>query len=100
MPSTIDAANKTEQTHRVWHPEEIKTAIRIRSGGSMREFARSHGLTGQAFSLTLYRRHWPKVEQIISLYIGIPVQELWPERYEPDGAERPDLKSRLREGDW
>lgn len=93
MRITRPTRNKTERTG--WHKAEIEAACRVR-GLSIPKLARKHKYTPAAFYLTLTSRHWPKVEGIISIYLGVPLHELWPDRYLADGSPRPEMKSRLR----
>lgn len=62
-----------------WHRADILAAIKKR-GGTLAQLSRDNGLHER----TLYNaleRHWPKGEQIIADFIGIPVFTIWPERY-------------------
>lgn len=75
----------TTSAHQVgWHPEQIKAAVRMR-GTTMGRLAQDHGYTPQAVYMTLRRPSQP-IEQIISTFLGVPANELWPERYRKGGA--------------
>ncbi|MEX2941390.1 helix-turn-helix domain-containing protein [Serratia fonticola] len=67
-------------TEKNWHRADIIAAIR-KKGTTLSELSRQAGLHER----TLYNvleRHWSKGEKIVSDCIGIPVEEIWPERYE------------------
>lgn len=67
-------------TEKNWHRADILAAIR-KQGTTLSELSRQAGLHER----TLYNvleRHWSKGEKIVSDCIGIPVEEIWPERYE------------------
>lgn len=68
-----------------WHPEEIKCAVRMR-GTTLTALALSRDLPEAACRLALIRRHRAG-EAAIAKFLGVSVQELWPDRY--DGEGRP-----------
>jgi lambda repressor-like predicted transcriptional regulator len=69
-------------------------------GRSVRQLALDSGYSdGQAIHLTLRCRHWPAVERAVADFIGVPLHELWPERYTQDDQPRPECRSRLHTGD-
>lgn len=66
-------------SHKNWHRADILAAIR-KQGTTLAELSRSAGLHER----TLYNaleRPWRKGEQIISHCIGVPAEQIWPERY-------------------
>lgn len=64
---------------KTWHPELIKAAVRMR-GESLTSLARNSGLQEDACRDALRTRR-PMAEAAIARFIGVPVEELWPERY-------------------
>ncbi|WP_392561961.1 helix-turn-helix domain-containing protein [Orbus sturtevantii] len=62
-----------------WLPSRVVGEIKIR-GGSLRELSRSNGLQADTLRNALYR-HCPKYEKIISGYLNVPVEKIWPTRY-------------------
>lgn len=62
-----------------WLPSRIVGEIKIR-GGSLRGLSRKSGLKADTLRNTLYR-HCPKYEKIISEYLSIPAEKIWPSRY-------------------
>lgn len=71
---------------RVWHPEEIKAQVRMR-GKTLTQLAIEAGLNGSACRLALIKPFY-RPEQAIAAFIGVPAQDLWPDRYDPDGTPR------------
>jgi Ner family transcriptional regulator len=69
---------------KTWHPEEIKAAIRMR-GTTLSRLAQDNDLEASACRQALRRPSSPAGERVISAFLSIPLQELWPERYGPDG---------------
>jgi len=90
-----------------WHPEQIKAAIRMR-GTTLTALALSAGYRESAVIRTL-RHCWPAVEQIIAQFLGVHPQDIWPSRYDGNGASlqakrgrprsnrRPQISARLRQ---
>lgn len=79
---------------RGWHPEEIKAAIRMR-GSSMAELSRQNGYGISAVRQVL-RRPWPAIEQLVADHLGVPPQEIWPDRYGDDGLPNRLLFGRVK----
>lgn len=81
---------------RHWHKEDIKAELRKR-GTNLHALARLHGLVPNHMSRAL-RFRFPTYHAVIADYLGVPVHELWPHWYGPDGAllgrTRPDARSR------
>ena len=65
---------------------DILAEIRRRYG-SLRKFARLQDMDPSHFSVAL-ERPYPKAEKIISDCLGIPLPQLWPDRYHADGRRR------------
>lgn len=62
-----------------WLPSRVVGEIKIR-GGSLRDLSRSSGLKADTLRNALYR-HCPKYERIISDYLKVSVDRIWPTRY-------------------
>ncbi|WP_370868371.1 helix-turn-helix domain-containing protein [Phenylobacterium sp.] len=66
-----------------WHREDIKAAIRKR-GTTVTQLALDNGLSDSACRVALVRPS-PAGESVISSFLGVPLQVLWPDRYDPYG---------------
>ena len=90
----------TNDTPRYWHPEDVKAAIRKR-GKSMADLAREHHLPSANVRNAL-RRPVRSGEIVIAAFLGIPLCELWPDRWDVNGKRvlrpRTVSQSPLREG--
>ncbi|OCG27023.1 hypothetical protein A9G11_00440 [Gilliamella sp. wkB108] len=62
-----------------WSPSRVVGEIKIR-GGNLRALSRSSGLQADTLRNALYR-HCPKYERIISEYLQVSVEKIWPTRY-------------------
>jgi putative transcriptional regulator, nlp len=71
-----------------WHPADIKAALEKR-GWTLRALAAYHGIRGAGTLSHTFLRSYPRNEQRIADAIGVPVQEIWPSRYNPDGTKKP-----------
>lgn len=78
-------SNTTSSTKDGWHPEDIKAAIRKR-GVTLEGLGAMYGYCDRAVGMTIRSRRWPAVEQIISVFLGVPAEDLWPERYQDRDA--------------
>ena len=77
-----------------WHPAYIVYQLRLK-GLSFRRLARINGYAqGSATLVTSVA--WPKMEHLVARAIGVPPQQIWPSRYEPDGSPKRGLHSRKR----
>lgn len=67
-----------------WHAQDIKAAIwkRRQTLSGLGEKNNLHGSTCRA-ALT---RSQPKGEKVISEFLGVPLHELWPDRYDDTGG--------------
>ncbi len=54
-------------------------------GESLASLARAHGLDRTAPGQAL-AKPWPRMERILARAVGVPVQELFPDRWHPDGT--------------
>ncbi len=80
-----------------WHPADIKAAL-DKAGWTLRSLAAHHGIKGSStLSHTLAERSYPANERRIAEAIGVPVQEIWPSRYYPDGTKKPRGLRAIRE---
>lgn len=73
------------------HPERIKAEIRAR-GTTLRDLSIASGLHPEAISRAV-RQPWPAVEKIIADFLGIPPEQLWPDRYAPEGVSTRRLRA-------
>lgn len=77
-----------------WHPADIVAALHKR-GLTLRKVADQCGVSPPAVIKALRERNLPS-ERRIAEAIGIPAQQIWPSRYNPDGS-RADLRKVTRE---
>ena len=73
---------------RRWHPEDIKAELRKRFG-EMTTLSKSWGYARNAISVALATDRSRVVERRIAEALQVPLHELWPERWNPDGTSRP-----------
>jgi Ner family transcriptional regulator len=77
-----------------WHPEDIGAAVR-KKGTTLSKLATDNG-RHESLCRAALRRPSPIGEKIISAFLNVPPQQLWPDRYSI-GGER--LKTRhVRDG--
>jgi len=69
-----------------WTPARIREAIHAK-GISMEQLSLQGGASSSIVRQALTRR-LPSGERIISEFLGVPVHEIWPSRYHPDGRSR------------
>ncbi len=62
-------------------------ALIKRRYGSQLDLARETGLSSSKISAAL-GSSYPEVERAIAAALGLPVQQLWPDRYWPNGRRR------------
>lgn len=74
-----------------WHNLEIVAAVKIKTGLSLRRLSESHELHHSTLQQALHRSY-PKAEKIIAEAIGVPVQTLWPDRFDQNGARLDNRK--------
>ena len=67
-----------------WHAEDIKAAVRKR-GTTLSKLATDHGLDESCCRAALIRSQ-PEAEKVISRYLGVPLHELWPDRWDESGG--------------
>jgi len=90
----MGAAGEAMGETSIWSPERIRTAIRDK-GISQAALARENGLSEAAVRNAILNPG-PAAEKVISEFLGVPLQELWPSRYYPDGRPR-TLRRRPRD---
>lgn len=66
-----------------WHPEDVKAAIR-KKGKTLSDLSREHGYS-EAYLRNALSRPLHDGEQIIARFLGVPAQEVWPDRYDQEG---------------
>ena len=69
------------------HPSDIKAAIEKRNH-SPNSLAQQHGYSRAAFSYAIHKPY-PRVEKIISIFPGISLHRLFPDRWRETDQERP-----------
>lgn len=82
----MKGSKKMRQCSRDWHREDVKAAVRKR-GTTIAALAGLHGLKPQALLRTLVVPR-EAGERIISEFIGVPPQRIWPSRYHKDGRRK------------
>jgi len=75
-----------------WHRADIKAALE-KLGYSLSRFSLENGYSRTAAQCAL-RMEWPLMERLIANTIGVPVQQIWPSRYHPDGSRKSDRRER------
>lgn len=66
-----------------WHPEIIKTAIRVK-GMTLTRLATDNGLPEGTCRISLIRPH-TEGDRVIASFLNVPLSELWPSRYDDEG---------------
>lgn len=66
-----------------WHPADIRAAV-TKAGKSLRGLALENDLDESACRAALIRP-LPKAEKAISRLLGVPLHELWPDRWDDEG---------------
>jgi Ner family transcriptional regulator len=74
-----------------WPRNKIRAAI-LEKGKSQAALAREAGYSESCVRNAILRP-LPSGERIVSDFLGVPVQQIWPSRYFPDG--RPRTQPRL-----
>ena len=67
-----------------WHKEDIKAAVRKR-GVTLTQLALSAGLAESTCRNALIRPT-PSGNRAIAAFLGLPLHELWPQWFGPDGS--------------
>jgi Ner family transcriptional regulator len=71
---------------RIWHPEDIKAAVR-KQGISLAQLAIKAGLPRHSCQHALHEPN-SAGEIVIAEFLGKPVSEIWPQRFNSDGTRR------------
>lgn len=66
-----------------WHPQLIKAHIHMR-GMTLKKLSLDNGLSESACRQALLRSQ-PAAERVISRFLGIPLHDLWPDRWDAEG---------------
>ncbi|MDE2334264.1 MAG: helix-turn-helix domain-containing protein [Rhodospirillales bacterium] len=80
---------------RRWHPEDIKAELRKRFG-EMTTLSKSWGYARTAISVALATDRSRVVERRIAEALQVPLHELWPDRWNPDGTSLPRRRRGVR----
>lgn len=75
--------SKTIVVPRTWHVEQIKAAVRM-SGTTLKNLSLANGLPPASCSFALNNPH-QAAEIAIAQFLGVPLNELWPDRWTADG---------------
>jgi Ner family transcriptional regulator len=70
-----------------WHAADVIAALH-KQGKSLASIAREHGLTNSSVLSSAFARSYPLNEKRIADAVGVPVQEIWPSRWYPDGSKK------------
>lgn len=71
-----------------WHAEEIKAALR-RDHGPVTHLSAAWGYSRTAISKVLMRPDYSlRLEERIAETLGVPLHEIWPDRWHPDGTPK------------
>ncbi len=70
--------------HKRWHKEDIKAAIRKRTG-TMAAFADKYELRADEVRHALSKPR-PSIQRMISSFLDVPLHKLWPDFYRKDGS--------------
>lgn len=90
--ATSDAKKTSRED---WHPADIKAALE-KKGWTLKALADHHGIKGSSSLSHTFLRSMPLNEQRIANALGVDPQDIWPSRYEEDGAKKPrGLRGRL-----
>jgi Ner family transcriptional regulator len=69
-----------------WHPADVLAALKKR-GHSLAGISVANGYHPTAAGKAL-RQPWPALERLIATAIGLTPQDIWPSRYDHEGAPR------------
>lgn len=71
-----------------WHPADIKAALH-KKGITLAGIAKACGMRDSSSLSSAFTRSYPRNEQRIAAALGLPVQDIWPSRYNADGTPKP-----------
>ena len=75
------------QWREAWDVHAIRAEIK-RRGYTFVELSRKYGLAVSAIRTALVMPY-PKADRVISAFLGVPLHNLWPDRYDRDGNRLP-----------
>ncbi len=82
--NTIDITEKhifsDPEKRRAWVLFQVKL-----QGRSLAQIGKENGIATRQNIYETFRRPYPRIEKIIAEAVGLTAQELFPERYGPDG---------------
>jgi len=80
----MDDFSTITESAKGWHRADIIAAVHKR-GTSLRRLAVKVGFAQSTLRSALFKPH-PKANAAVADFIGVPLNELWPAWYGPDGA--------------
>lgn len=75
-----------------FHKEDIKAAIR-KKGETLYSLSKKAGLNEHAIAIS-FRQPIPAAHKAVSKFLGIPVQEIWPQWYDAQGNRKTSRSSK------
>lgn len=75
--------NAVDPVFSTWAPPVIRAAIAMR-GSTLTKLATDNGLNPSACRQSLIRPQ-PRADKVISRFLGVPLYQLWPDRYDTNG---------------
>ncbi|EPY01879.1 helix-turn-helix domain-containing protein [Magnetospirillum fulvum] len=84
-------ASSPKSKAKKWHPEDIKAEIRKR-GGTIGRVARAAGLADVSGRVA-FLHPVPTANRAIAEFIGVPVNELWPQWFDAKGNRKSSISS-------
>jgi Ner family transcriptional regulator len=72
----------------VWDRWAILCEVK-RRGSNLKEISLKAGLSFASCSASLVSPNFPTADKALSDFLGVPLQELWPDRYFKDGTRKP-----------
>lgn len=70
-----------------WHQADITAALH-KAGWTISALGLANGMSRSTLA-NAYSKSYPKAERIIAEAIGVPVQNVWPSRWNEDGTPKP-----------
>jgi len=74
-------------------PERIKYEIRLR-GKTLADLAKIAGVSRQTMSIALHARASAKAEAVIAEFLQLPLNQIWPSRYDDAGRRMSVVEAR------
>lgn len=85
METAVSVMNTNQRPPKGWHPQDIKSAVWKR-GTTLSKLATDNGLKESHCRASLLRSQ-PEADRVISKFLGVPLHELWPDRYDEEGGQ-------------